>query len=427
MGNGKRRGRNKANGFHVVEEDTSSGSDSEYSDETESLCSKNSSGEVDHAAQELEFETKLLAAIDGLTEKSAQVRTNSFEHIRSAFVQKYVPHLILDKYLGIVDAIRLSLRKGKQLEQIRAANVASLLCIQLAEEQHSSEEVAQHLKPVLSTIINDKSVSPLARAQCCSALGLITFLADEMDDLNELMQQFQTLFSGSYLKGDGTVHQISADEASLHAAALNTWTLLLTFVSSEHICSAVENENYKNIPSFSHFMELLESPHLEVRLSAGEALALIFELGRESDDQFADDVIDDIVEILKTLAKDSNKHRAKRDKKVQRATFRDILNYIENDNISSLQIRFGKEVLILDTWTRKKQYYGLCTILGPSINMYLAENEFVRQIFKLGSRIVVSPSANLKQSKLHRHLMNAANFKARTLSIKKNRDKRSDF
>lgn len=90
-------GRNKGNGFHVVEEDTSSGSDSEYSEETESQCSRNSSGEVDHAAQELDFETKLLAAIDGLTEKSAQIRTNSFEHIRSAFVQKYVPHLILDK------------------------------------------------------------------------------------------------------------------------------------------------------------------------------------------------------------------------------------------------------------------------------------------------------------------------------------------
>lgn len=82
-------------------------------------------------------------------------------------------------------------------------------------------------------------------------------------------------------------------------------------------------------------MELLESPHLEVRLSAGEALALIFELGRESDDQFADDAIDDIVEILKKLAKDSNKHRAKRDKKVQRATFRDILNYIEVSTIKS--------------------------------------------------------------------------------------------
>ena len=75
--------------------------------------------------------------------------------------------------------------------------------------------------------------------------------------------------------------------------------------------------------------ELLKSPHLDIRLSAGEALAIIFELGRDFSDDYEQDWSLDLIEILKDLATDSNKYRAKKDRKQQRANFRDILRYIE--------------------------------------------------------------------------------------------------
>lgn len=81
--------------------------------------------------------------------------------------------------------------------------------------------------------------------------------------------------------------------------------------------------------SLDRLRELLESPHLEVRLSAGEALAVIFELGRDLDEDYEQDWAMDLVEVLKELATDSNKFRAKKDRKQQRASFRDILHYIE--------------------------------------------------------------------------------------------------
>lgn len=59
---------------------------------------------------------------------------------------------------------------------------------------------------------------------------------------------------------------------------------------------------------------------------------------------------------------------------------------------------------------------------------HLIENEFIRDIFELGSKIIEMNNApTSKQSKLERHLMNAAAFKARTLSMKKSRDKRCDY
>jgi len=83
------------------------------------------------------------------------------------------------------------------------------------------------------------------------------------------------------------------------------------------------------ISSLNQLRELLESPHLDIRLSAGEALAVIFELGRDFSCDYEQDWALDLVEILKNLATDSNKYRAKKDRKQQRANFRDILRYIE--------------------------------------------------------------------------------------------------
>lgn len=73
----------------------------------------------------------------------------------------------------------------------------------------------------------------------------------------------------------------------------------------------------------------MESSHLEVRMATGEALALIYELGREEDEEFEEDFALYVSETLKQLATDSHKYRAKKDRKQQRATFRDILQFIE--------------------------------------------------------------------------------------------------
>ena len=78
---------------------------------------------------------------------------------------------------------------------------------------------------------------------------------------------------------------------------------------------------------------LLQSPHLDIRLSAGEALAVIFELGRDFCDDYEHEWAVDLIEILKELATDSNKFRAKKDRKQQRASFRDILRYVEVINL----------------------------------------------------------------------------------------------
>lgn len=137
-------------------------------------------------------------------------------------------------------------------------------------------------------------------------------------------------------------------------------------------------------------------------MSAGEALALIYELGREYNDNFAEDFTPDLVEQLRQLATDSHKYRAKKDRKQQRATFRDILHYIEEDLYTDVQVRFGQEALILDSWSRRKQYDVLCQTLGSGLNLHLTENDLLRDVFQLGPRMLITDGQVLKQSKLER-------------------------
>lgn len=76
-------------------------------------------------------------------------------------------------------------------------------------------------------------------------------------------------------------------------------------------------------------MGLLQSPHLDVRMAAGETIALILESGRSHDEDFLEEYLADLIDVTKQLATDSHKYRAKRDRKTQRATFRDLLRYLE--------------------------------------------------------------------------------------------------
>lgn len=74
---------------------------------------------------------------------------------------------------------------------------------------------------------------------------------------------------------------------------------------------------------------------------------------------------------------------------------------MQEDIVPETQIRFGKETLYLEGWCARTQYNACCRLLGPGINIHLAENQLLREIFSLGSR-VIGPVGNQKTSKLER-------------------------
>lgn len=381
--------------------------------------------EVEELSQQEAFEEKLKEAIDGLTQKSAKGRTVCFNGIERIFAIKYVPDFVEDRKMTITDSVERGLKKGRSEEQSTAARLSTLLCVQLGAFE-SAETVCKELKNTLMFIANDTSASTQARAECCWALSMNQFLSgNDAADTIEIVQLLSGIFSGSFLKGNGAIATISPEVAALHAAAISSWTLLLTVMAPADINNLITSNRINScMPSLNRLRELLGSPHLDIRLSAGEALAVIFELGRDFSCDYEQDWSLDLIDVLKDLATDSNKYRAKKDRKQQRANFRDILRYIEEDIVPEMHVKFGQEILYLEGWCARTQYNACCRLLGPGINIHLAENQLLREIFHLGNKVLPIPS-NQKTSKLERTLMNAAAFKARTIQRNKNRDKRS--
>ncbi|KAJ8972975.1 hypothetical protein NQ317_016036 [Molorchus minor] len=119
------------------------------------------------------------------------------------------------RYFTICDSIERSVKKGGGLEKASAAELATIICVQLGAEE-ASEEICKTLKPVLLTAVCDASVSPLVRGKCCVALGNIVFLSGgEVTEVITIMQQLEAIFSASYLKGDGAVPNITTETANL--------------------------------------------------------------------------------------------------------------------------------------------------------------------------------------------------------------------
>ncbi len=90
-------------------------------------------------------------------------------------------------------------------------------------------------------------------------------------------------------------------------------------ISTIHLSSALQDESRL-------LVHIDEAALVEMRIAAGEAVAVLFELGMQlhgEEFRFANHA--HLIAILNNLATDSLKFRAKRDRRVQRFTFRQIL------------------------------------------------------------------------------------------------------
>nr|CAG4648129.1 EOG090X0ARF [Moina brachiata]SVE93178.1 EOG090X0ARF [Moina brachiata] len=438
---GKPTSKNKPEAIHTLSDDDSHDHDtaSIVSSVSENRSVFSEGGEGDERTQLEILEDKLKELIDLTTQKSSQGRINSFEGLCKAFSSKYMPDFVGGRQLTLVDCAERGLKKGRGAEQETAAKLIALLCLQLGAVA-DSEAIFKEQKNFLLTLMADASVQPGARAQICSTVGLCTFLADcELNEICGVMAALETVYSASVRSLEGA--NISQDVLRMYSAALSSWSLLLTLLPPRHIFEISQSH-------VRRLVQLLECSDVDVRIGAGEAIALIYEGARQHDENFGFDIstdddedeyiqdsetrarqsdeMEELCAKLKQLATDSHKYRAKKDRKQQRSSFRDILRGIEANESPDIRVKFGKESLEIDSWATKQQYDCFCQFLGSGMNLHLAQNDLIRDLFGLGAPLLDDGTGLVKKVKKgERHYMNMAAFKARSLARGKNRDKRT--
>lgn len=376
---------------------------------------------VDELGQQEDLEEKLKEYVDCLTDKSAKTRQGALENLRLALASRLLPDFLLERSFTLADALEKCLKKGKGEEQARAAAVLGLLCVQLGPGP-KGEELFRSLQPLLVSVLCDTTASPAARLQCASALGLGCYVAAaDVQDLISCLTCLEGVFSRPWAVGSSTVPAIPASLHGLLCAALQAWALLLTICPTTHISHILDRQ----LPQLSR---LLSSDSVTLRMTAGETIALLFELAQDLEEEFIYGDMETLCGVLRTLATDSNKFRAKADRRRQRSTFRAVLHFVEGGECEEETVRFGLEVLYVDSWARRRVYSAFKDVLGSGLHYHLQNNELLRDIFGLGPVLVLDASAlkACKVSRLEKHLYNAAAFKARTKARSRVRDKRAD-
>ncbi|XP_074860950.1 interferon-related developmental regulator 2 isoform X2 [Carettochelys insculpta] len=385
---------------------------------------------VDEQAQQEAEEDKLKECIDHVSDKSTKTRQAALESLRLAFSSKTLYDFLLERRLTLTDSLEKCLKKGKGDEQSLAASVLTLLCLQMGSGPEG-EEVFRSLKPLLIGILTDSSASPVARQSCATALGVCCYVAAADvevtprpggGDLASCLACLEGIFGTSCLEeGSSVPAHHSPLLQTLHCCALQSWSLLLTICPSSQIRQILDN----HLPKLPL---LLSSEDVNLRIVAGETVALLFELAHELEEEFFYADTDLLCAKLKALATDSNKYRAKTDRRKQRSIFRDVLRFIENGECHAESIKFGLECMYVDSWVRRRVYHAFKELLGSGVRHHLQNNELLREIFALGPPLALDAVA-LKASKISRfekHLYNSAAFKARTKARSRVRDKRAD-
>ncbi|XP_039214598.1 interferon-related developmental regulator 2 isoform X3 [Crotalus tigris] len=345
--------------------------------ESASIAEEVTGGEaVDEQAQQEEMEDKLKECIDNVMDKSAKTRQVALESLRLAFSSKTLFDFLLERRLTVTDSLEKCLKKGKGEEQALAATVLTLLCLQMGSGPEG-EEIFRSLKPLLITILTDSSASPVARQSCATALGMCCYIAAaDIEDLVSCLVCLEGIFGTSCSKDASLAPSHHSPLVQiLHCNALQSWSLLLTICPGTQI-KKILDEHLPKLPL------MLSSDNVNLRIVAGETIALLFELARD----------------------------------------------IENGECHEETIKFGLECMYVDSWARRRTYNAFKEALGSGVRHHLQNNELLRDTFELGPPLVLD-AATVKASKISRfekHLYNSAAFKARTKARSRVRDKRAD-
>lgn len=331
------------------------------------------------------IEDQLADALDDLTAKSAKTRLVAYEKVRKTLSERYIIEFVFNRKVTILDTLNRCIGKRSNGQDVgSAAILISIVCSTIGPNPETDTLFNELITQMLAHLA-DQTAQPDTRTKCARSIGLCAFIIGVEGYVEGIMDRFYSIFSASCAKGDNTMPNPSEKIAALHNACLQSWTLLLTAVHNSSPQGALEliEEHMDKVT------ELLDSPHLDLKCSSGETLAIMLEMIRsQNEDSIADD-IEELCDKMREIMLDSQKSRGKRDLRHQRSSFREILAAIEEGETPNLIIKFGSERLVLESWARRRQYDAFCELLGTGFNHHLAENEYLRDIFGLGP--VLSP------------------------------------
>ncbi|WVZ21174.1 hypothetical protein V8G54_008496 [Vigna mungo] len=361
---------------------------------------------------------------------------------------QFVQDSLLDQALDALDEKRFatllhqclsSIKKGSKKTSAKEIALAShaigCLALTVGCGDNAREIFEESIRPLDESLTSTIDVSKIPSLLEC--LAIITFIGG--NDQEETERSMDIMWRVINPKSGSNVVAVKPS-ASLIANVVSAWSFLLSTISNLKLNS----KNWQN--SISYLSGLLDKEDRSVRIAAGEALALIFEIGvidkfsAQSDNAsdatqegskplesyiFLQGLKGKVLNQCKKLSIEAGgKGSAKKDLNSQRNLFRDILDFFEYGYSPDISMKIGGDSLQTSSWSEMIQLNFIKHFLGGGFVKHMQENEFLHDVFGFSPKRKYLNNSEHKMSGGEKRMFKSPNSvlnKARTQLLNKQR------
>ncbi|XP_065010610.1 uncharacterized protein LOC135585228 isoform X3 [Musa acuminata AAA Group] len=353
---------------------------------------------------------------------------NDTEYVNSQEfeLEKYIDALYEKRFITLLSQYINSVKRGSTKEACLASRAIGLLAITIGAGS-SAHEIMEESVSRLSQALMSGSDS-LKKSSVLDCLALVTFVG--ANDLFETELSLKTMWQVIYPKSGPNVGPVKKLPPTVLAAAISAWSFLFTTVSSWKI----NPDNWKEEISF--LSTLLEDNDRSVRIAAGEAISIFFELGILDQNEQVDtdsinheDLKHGVLAYMQSMkakilfkanelsVEAGGKGTDKKNLNDQRDLFQKILDYVQTGECPEISLKISNKhgFLRASTWTEIIQLNFLKRFLGRGFLKHSQDNELLHDIFDFARDN--SESLSSKEKKISR----TEGDKGRTQKMNKDR------
>jgi len=330
-----------------------------------------------------------------------------------------------------------SLRQGSPSEQYAACRCLEVMSVVLgADQEEWVESVAKYLERVVQVTTRATPV----RVAALRAWAMAVFICANDGQASENLMDYCENVAKETFRNETT-------PTWLRAAALDAWSLLASTIEDFYLAGQDDTQIGRGVAILEVLKECLDSSSVELRSAAGECLSLIHEarlnLGCDTEEsenvtdrQFRrgswegsswEVLMDEVKQRISELSVESGRSLSKKKRKEQRATFRDYVSTIVDDEAPEEVVSFRNGAqLTLGTWKEVVQLNFVRHCLQSGFQIQLLTNDTLQMMFGADGRIL---NANGGLSQLEKRLYMSKGSEAAKeahIDLTRRRDKREN-
>ncbi|KAG2292368.1 hypothetical protein Bca52824_039037 [Brassica carinata] len=369
-------------------------------------------------------------SLDALYEKRSSTREKALASIVDAFKSDLQHEFVEKNFATLLHQCLHCIKKGSSKETSLASHVIGLLALTVGHGDQSQEILEDSVTPLSQALKSNHEALKITSILEC--LAVITFVGGANAEQTE--RSMQIIWQMIHPKLVSNVVE-TKPSAAVITTVVSSWTFLLTTVDRWTLGPKILQE------TVTYLSTLMETDDRSVRIAAGEALALLFELGilekfdaeaKGSDNGSVKEESEALINMHRLISKVTDQVRdlaveaggkgcAKKDLNTQRSLFKDLVQFLEGGVAPETSTRVGGASIETSTWCQMIQLNFLKHFLGGGFIKHMQENEFLHDVFSFTPKKIGGHSTMTNEEKRLFQSPNSAVSKARTKLMNKER------